>query len=95
MNHIIPNMALATSVLSHGLWDLAMFTLFFVFTIAAFTQLFFIQLGPYLADYNDRASSFFSLARALFGDFDIKTIMDNSSTYINPLLLVLYLFSGV
>ena len=39
-------MSLATSVLSHGLVDLGMFTLFFIFSIYAFAQLFFIQLGP-------------------------------------------------
>ena len=136
-------------MLSHGLVDLGMFTLFFIFSIYAFAQLFFIQLGPYLDSYNnvtsssmvkvpalaapqlapgassarawriwaaphsqggsqplgaqprpqllERAapkvghltafwpsrSSFVTLFRALFGDFDITAIMDNSSSYTN------------
>ena len=126
INGFVPKMSLATSVLSHGLSDLAMFTLFFCFTIYAFAQMFYIQLGPYLDDYNgghhqptsylltpshytntclvitslrialysDMTSSFFSLFRSLFGDFDIDTIMDNSSNYINAVLLIVYLFSG-
>jgi len=94
INGFVPKMSLATSVLSHGLSDLAMFTLFFCFTIYAFAQMFYIQLGPYLDDYNDITSSFVSLFRSLFGDFDIDAIMDNSSNYINAVLLMLYLFSG-
>ena len=40
-------------------------------------------------------SAFFSLFRALFGDFDIDAIMDNSSNYINVVLLMVYLFSAI
>merc|ERR1719197_569805 len=72
-----------------------MFTLFFSFSIFAFAQMFMIQLGPYLDSYNDMISSFFSLFRALFGDFDIDAIMDNSSDYINGVLLILYLFAAI
>jgi len=95
INIFVPKMALATSVLSHGLGDLAMFTIFFLFSIFAFAQMFYIQLGPVLDSYNDMISSFFSLFRALFGDFDIATIMDNSSDYINAVLLILYLFAAI
>jgi hypothetical protein len=72
-----------------------MFTFFFLFSIYAFAQMFYIQLGPYLDSYNDMISSFFSLFRALFGDFDIALIMDNSSDYINAILLILYLFAAI
>merc|ERR1740130_2132805 len=95
VNVFVPKMALATSVLSHGLGDLAMFTLFFLFSIYAFAQMFYIQLGPYLDSYNDMMSAFFSLFRALFSDFDIALIMDNSSDYVNAVLLVLYLFAAI
>ena len=50
INAFVPKMSLATSVLSHGLGDLVMFTAFFCFTIFAFAQMFYIQLGPYLDD---------------------------------------------
>ena len=95
INVFVPKMALATSVLSHGLGDLSMFTFFFLFSIYAFAQMFYIQLGPYLDSYNDFISAFFSLFRALFSDFDIALIMDNSSDYVNAVLLVLYLFAAI
>jgi len=95
INVFIPKMALATSVLSHGLVDLGMFTLFFFFFIFACAQLFFIQLGPYLDSYNNITSAFVTLFRALFGDFDLTAIMDNSSSYTNAILLILYLFAAI
>ena len=95
INVFVPKMALATSVLSHGLGDLSMFTFFFLFSIYAFAQMFYIQLGPYLDSYNDMMSAFFSLFRALFSDFDIALIMDNSSDYVNAVLLILYLFAAI
>jgi hypothetical protein len=95
INVLVPKMALATSVLSHGLADLVMFTVFFSYSIFAFAQMFFIQLGPYLDNYNDLTSSFIELFRALFGDFDITLIMDNSSNYLNAILLILYLFAAI
>ena len=38
-----------------------------------------IQLGPVMEAYYDPIASFISLFRALFGDFDIDEIMNNSS----------------
>ena len=72
-----------------------MFTLFFFFFIFACAQLFFIQLGPYLDSYNNITSAFVTLFRALFGDFDLTAIMDNSSSYTNAILLILYLFAAI
>ena len=72
-----------------------MFTLFFFFFIFAAAQLFFIQLGPYLDSYNNITSAFVTLFRALFGDFDLTAIMDNSSSYTNAILLMLYLFGAI
>ena len=95
VNVFVPKMALATSVLSHGLGDLAFFTVFFFFTIFAFGQLFFIQLGPIDESYLAQFDASFSLFRALFGDFDIQLIMDSSPSYINGMLFVAYLFSAI
>ena len=95
INVFVPKMALATSVLSKGLGDLAMFTLFFLYTIFAFGQMFFIQLGTIDASYLGQFAAFFSLFRALFGDFDIQLIMDSSDSYLNGMLFVAYLFSAV
>jgi len=95
VNVFVPKMALATSVLSHGLADLFMFTLFFLFTIFAFGQMFFIQLGAIDPSYLGQFASTVSLFRALFGDFDIQLIMDSSDSYLNGMLFVAYLFSAV
>jgi hypothetical protein len=95
VNVFVPKMALATSVLSHGLADLFMFTIFFLFTIFAFGQMFFIQLGAIDPSYLGQFASFISLFRALFGDFDIQLIMDSSDSYLNGMLFVAYLFSAV
>ena len=40
-------------------------------------------------------SSFVSLARALFGDFDIDAIFNNSRGYLNVVLFISYLFVAV
>ena len=47
-----------------------------------------IQLGPVMEAYRDQIPAFISLFRALFGDFDIDEIMDNSSGYLNTLLFL-------
>ena len=95
INVFVPKMALATSVLSHGLADLAMFTIFFIFTIFAFGQMFFIQLGFLSESFVAQWDSAFSLFRALFGDFDIQLIMDSSPTYSNSMFFVAYLFTAI
>ena len=61
----------------------------------AVAQLFYVQLGPVMEGYNDQVASFISLARALFGDFDIDDIMNNSSGYLNAVLFLVYLFVAV
>jgi len=42
--------------------------------------------------FNDQLASFISLARALFGDFDIDEILNNSRGYTNAVLFLTYLF---
>jgi preprotein translocase subunit SecG len=45
--------------------------------------------------FNDQLASFISLARALFGDFDIDEILNNSRGYTNAVLFLTYLFVAV
>ena len=45
--------------------------------------------------YRDQIPAFISLFRALFGDFDIDEIMDNSSGYLNALFFLTYLFVAI
>ena len=58
-------------------------------------MMFYVQLGSVMEDFNDQVASFISLARALFGDFDIDDIMNNSSGYLNAILMIVYLFVAV
>merc|ERR1719198_2596744 len=88
-------MSLATAVLSKGLADLIFFGLVFGISMFAFAMMFYVQLGPVMEGFNDQLASFISLARALFGDFDIDEIMNNSRGYTNAVLFLVYLFVAV
>ena len=94
-NVLIPKMSLMTAVLSKGLADLACFGIVFIISMLAFSMMFYVQLGSVMEDFNDQIASFISLARALFGDFDIDDIMNNSSGYLNAVLFLVYLFVAV
>ena len=54
-----------------------------------------VQLGPVMDSYRDQIPAFIALFRALFGDFDIDEIMDNSSGYLNAILFLGYLFIAI
>ena len=78
----------AVGVLAKALADSFFFGVMFGISMFAFSSMFYVQLGPVMEDYNDPLQSFISLSRALFGDFDIDEIMDNSSGYLNALLFL-------
>merc|ERR1719454_2152023 len=84
-----------TSVLRTCVIDLLFFGVVFVISLAAFSMMLYVQLGPVMEDYYDNLPAAISLVRALFGDFDIDEIMDNSSGYLNALLFLGYLFVAV
>ena len=67
----------------------------FFISMAAFSFMLHIQLGPVMGGYCDQIPALISLSRALFGDFDIDEIMDNSSGYLNAILFLVYLFVAV
>ena len=94
-NVLIPKMSLMTSVLGKGKTDLAFFGIVFAISMFAFSNLFYVQLGPVMEDFNDQVASFLSLSRALFGDFDIQDIMNNSKGYTNAVFMLIYLFVAV
>jgi hypothetical protein len=94
-NVLIPKMGLMTAVLGKGFADLAFFGIVFIISMMAFCMMFYVQLGSVMEDFNDQTASFISLARALFGDFDIDDIMNNSSGYLNAVLFLVYLFVAV
>ena len=94
-SQLIPKMGLATSVLRECCMDLLFFGLVFIISMLAFSTMLYVQLGPVMEAYWDQIPAFISLFRALFGDFDIQDIMDNSSGYINTLLFLGYLFVSI
>ena len=88
-------MALATTVLSHGLADLVLFFIFFMYIIFSFSQYFFLQLGPFMEEYNSQLATLLSLFRGLFGDFDIASVMNTSSSWGNAIVLMMYLLGSI
>ena len=92
---IVPKMGLAPLVLKRALPDLVFFGCVFIISMIAFSTLFYVQLGPVMIEYNDQLASLVSLSRALFGDFDIDLILENSSGYLNSVIFLAYLFIAV
>jgi len=92
---LVPKMDLATEVLYEKRDELLFFTFVFVISMLAFSQLFYVQLGPVMAQFNTQQGALISLVRSLFGDFDIDAILSNSRDYLNALLFLTYLFVAV
>uniref|UniRef100_A0A7S2BTN0 Polycystin cation channel PKD1/PKD2 domain-containing protein n=1 Tax=Haptolina brevifila TaxID=156173 RepID=A0A7S2BTN0_9EUKA len=95
LSQLVPKTGLATNVLRKSALDLLFFGVTFIVSMLAFSMMLFVQLGPIMEDYIDQGPALISLFRALFGDFDIDEIMDNSSGYLNALLFLGYLFVAV
>ena len=94
-NEIVPKMSLMTRVLTKGASDLILFALIFGISMFAFCMLFYLQLGSAVDDYYSQIYALLSLTRALFGDFNFEEILENSNSYINALLFLVYLFVAV
>jgi len=91
----VPKMGLAPSVLKKALPDLVFFGFVFTISMMAFSSMFYIQLGAVMEGYSTNIGAFISLGRALFGDFNIDEIVDNSPNYMNTALYLIYLFVAV
>ena len=94
-SNLVPKMGLATNVLRKCVVDLLFFGVTFIISMLAFSMMLCVQIGPVMEGYRDQFPAFISLFRALFGDFDIQEILDNSSGYFNTLLFLVYLFVAV
>jgi hypothetical protein len=92
---LVPKMDLAPQVLKKALPDLIFFGIVFGISLLAFSMMFYVTLGPVMAEYSSQAASVVALFRALFGDFDIDEIINNSSGYMNAILFIGYLFFAV
>ena len=65
------------------------FMIFFVWSILSFSQLFWMQLGPYILGYSSQLLALITLLRSLFGDFDVDLVMDSSNSMINVICFLL------
>ena len=92
---LVPKMGLAPLVLKRALPDLVFFVAVFFIVLLAFSQLFYVGLGPHMVAYVDQQASLISLGRALFGDFDIGEILGNSPGYTMTVLFLAFLFISV
>lgn len=95
VSQLIPKMGLAPNVLRKALPDLVFFGITFFLSLFAFSTMFYIQLGPFINDYATQVGAVVATSRALFGDFDIDEVMDNSASYANTVLFLTYLFVAV
>ena len=82
-------------MLKKALPDLFTFAGVFMISVLAFSSIFHLVLGSVMVEYNDKFASFVSLGRALFGDFDINEVLENSPSYMNSIIYLAYLFVAV
>ena len=75
--------------------DLVFFGVVFMNCILAFSFCLYEAIGHVVDAYYDSFASLISLVRALFGDFDVDEVFNNSSGYLNVILLLGYLFVAV
>jgi len=75
--------------------DMLFFMVSFGISMAAFSMMLCVQLGHTMAAFIDNFTSFVSISRALFGDFDIDEIMNNSPDYLNTIVFIGYLFVAI
>ena len=94
-SELIPKMGHMTEVLRVCLVDMIFFSGVFAISIISFSAMLCLQVGSVISPYIDQFASFITLARALFFDFDMREILENSSGYWNALLFLLYLFVAV
>ena len=94
-SQLVPKMSLMTSVLRQCVVDLFFFGVVFFNSVIAFSMMLYVQLGPVMEDFYANHHAAISLFRALFGDFDIDEIMDNSAGYTNAALFLGYLFVAI
>ena len=53
------------------------------------------KLGPFMEEYNSQSATLLSLFRGLFGDFDIASVMNTSSSWGNAIVLMMYLLGSI
>jgi len=95
INVMIPKTELAVAVLKMAAVDMIFFSLVFLVTLFAFSNMFFVLLGPVMEGFSSQISSMIFLGRALFGDFDANVILNNSNSWLNLIFFLVYLFIAI
>merc|ERR1719231_1879702 len=94
-NQFVPKMGLLADVLMHAASDLLFFCVTFGISLVAFADCFYVMLGSNMGSYYSFKRAVISLVRALFGDFDVDEIDDNSPSATNSYIFLVYLFVAV
>lgn len=94
-NQLVPKMGLLSAVLLHAAPDLLYFTITFGISLVSFAVSFYCMLGANMDDFVSIERSLLTLLRALFGDFDVNEIDDNSPNMVNSTIFLVYLFIAV
>jgi len=92
---LVPKVGYMSSVLRTSVVDLFFFGVVFIISVIAFSMMLYVQLGNVMERFFDQFPSFVTLARGLFGDFDLDEIMNNSSGYGNVILFLAFLFVAI
>jgi hypothetical protein len=94
-NILIPRMSMLSEVIYIASDELFYFTITLAITIFAFGLLMYTYCGSKILRYSSLDHSLISLVRALFGDFDVDEIDDNSVDTVNSYIFLGYLFVAV
>jgi hypothetical protein len=92
---VVRPMSILGQTLCNASLDLAVFLATFVLSMLAFANAFFVMMGPTMSEYYSPAKALHSLVRALFGDFNIDKIDNNSQSNLNSIIFLVYLFVAV
>lgn len=94
-DQIMPRTALFSSVLSVALPNLLFFMFSFGLTLVAFAMMLSVQMGNVLGEFDTFVNSLMTLFRALFGDFDVEEILENTESYTSAIFFLAYIFIAV
>ena len=77
---MLPRTALFSTVLRAAFPNMIFFMFSFALTLVAFAMMLSVQMGNVLGEYDSFLNSFMTLFRALFGDFDVEEILENTQS---------------
>ena len=88
INYYVPSTSLLVNVLAKGRMELITFCFVLFLVLFAFSVAFWLRLGSHLAEFSTILGAMKSVARALFGDFDV----DELEAQYSPNSTTVYIF---